>query len=379
MITPTTITSEDQIHLTGSPITLRIRNYAQDNTIKSVYLELYIWKGNLNAPSVSPKHILKSEKASFDNDYVAFQISELLAAEINNTRFAFTAGDQLPTIAGEGIFWQTKHIVTNNDGIAETEYESLTNFATRGFRYDFEQVGTVLDNQPYNGLIPINYERNYTDKIKYFRRSFDFTKGLEECTSENIILSTNYTPTEIKCQLGDTYLVVYLNRLGLFDYFTPYGRSVKSIELESTTNPRLFRNINSINNNVNHSANRSISQSSQKIEINSGSLKEDMTEQIEEVILSPLVYLVEFTGETFIITNVGLTVDNTIVTADSTIYTADNQTVTTQDLGFFSSFKQIPVTCSNQNFTKKTRRNDKQKINYDLTFAVTTDRINNLR
>ena len=104
-----------------------------------------------------------------------------------------------------------------------------------------------------------------------------------------------------------------------------------------------------------------------------------MTEQVEEVILSPLIYLIEFTGETFTVVNLGLTVDNTIVTADSTLYTADNQTVTEEDLGYFSKFKQIPVICTSENFTRKTRLNDKQKINYDLTFEVTTDRINNLR
>jgi len=379
MITPTIINTEDQIYLVGSPVNIRFRNYNADNTIKSVSVELYIWNGNLNEPSVSPRHILKAEKASFENDYVSFQIAELLAAEINNTRFSWIAGDQTPTAVGEGVFWQTKHTVTNNDGEVETEYESLTNFATRGYRYDFEQVGTVFDTQPYNGLIPINYDRNYTDKIKYYRRSFDFTKSLEECTSENIILSNVYTPTDIKCQLGDSFLVVYINRLGLFDYFTPYGKVTKTTKVESNTNPRLYRNSNSINNNVNHSAVKSIAQTKQTIEINSGSLKEDMTEQIEEIIYSPLVYLVEFTGETFVITNVGLTVDNTVVTVDSTIYTADNQTITTEDLGFFSSFKQIPVTCSTETFIKKTRRNDKQKINYDLSFEVTTDRINNLR
>ena len=117
----------------------------------------------------------------------------------------------------------------------------------------------------------------------------------------------------------------------------------------------------------------------QSYTINTGDLHESMTEQVEEVIYSPLVYLIEFTGETFITTNVGLTVDSTTVTVDSTAYTADNETVTTQDLGYFSAFKQIPVINENKDCIKKTRLNDKSKINYDLQFGTTMGRINQLK
>jgi hypothetical protein len=113
--------------------------------------------------------------------------------------------------------------------------------------------------------------------------------------------------------------------------------------------------------------------------INSGDLHETMTDQIEEVILSPLVYLLEFTGEVFTTIQVGLTVDSTTVTVDSTTYTVDNDTVTNADLGYYSTFKQIPVTNENNSFVKKNRLNDKGKINYDLNFDVTMSRINNLR
>jgi len=378
-VTPTTITTEDQIYLTGSPINLRIQNFNQDSTIKTARLELYIWNGNLNNPPIYPTHVLKADKVSKNDDYINFQVSEILASYIDKTKFAWISGDSEPSLSGEAVFWQTKQIVTNENGTIETPYESLTNLATLGYRFDFEQIGTPLDNQPYNGLIPINYERNYTERINYYQRSFDFTKSLLECTSENIIKSNQFTPTKTKCQLGDKYLVVYINRLGLWDYFTPYGKAVSSVKVTSDTNPRLYRNPNIINNNVNHSKIRSISETPQTITSNTGSLHEDMTEQVEEVILSPLIYLIEFTGETFTVINVGLTVDNTIVTVDSTLYTADNQTVTEEDLGYFSTFRQMPVICTSENFTKKTRLNDKQKINYDLTFEITTDRINNLR
>lgn len=378
-ITPTTITTEDQIYLTGSPINIRVQNFNNDATIKSAVVEIYIWNGNLNNPPATATQTLKAGKVSKLDNYINFQISELIASYITGLKFAWISGDNAPSLSGEGVFFQLKHQVTNENGTIEAAYESLTNFATLGYRNDFEHIGTVLDGQPYNGLLPINYNRNYSERIKYFQRSFDFTKTLGECTSENIIASTPYVPTNTKCQLGDKYLIVYINRLGLWDYFTPYGKAVESIDINSDTYPRLYRNTNSINANISHFKSRVISETPQTVTINTGSLHEGMTEQVEELIYSPLIYLIKFTGETFIVINVGLTVDNTIVTVDSTLYTADNQTVTEQDLGYYSNFKQSPVICTNKNFTRKTRLNDKQKINYDLTFEITSDRINNLR
>ena len=378
-ITPTTITTEDQIYLTGNAIKIRVQNFNNDATIKSAVVEIYIWNGNLNNPPTNATQTLKGVKASKTDTYIEFQIAEIIASYITGTKFSWISGDNAPSLSGEGVFFQLKHQVTNENGTIEAAYESLTNFATLGYRYDFEHIGNVLDGQPYNGLLPINYNRNYSERIKYFQRSFDFTKILSECTSENIISSAVFTPTNTKCQLGDKYLIVYINRLGLWDYFTPYGKAVESIDINSDTYPRLYRNTNSINANISHFKSRVISETPQTVTINTGSLHEGMTEQVEELMCSPLIYLIKFTGETFIVTNVGLTVDNTIVTVDSTLYTADNQTVTEQDLGYYSNFKQSPVICTNKNFTRKTRLNDKQKINYDLTFEITSDRINNLR
>lgn len=377
-ITPTTITSQDQIYLTGSPINLRIRNLAGSNTIKSAVCELYIWSGNLNTPPTLPSYTLVADKVSKLDNYINFQIAEILRSHIVGTKFAWVSGNDAPSIAGEGVFFQTKYQVTNDSNV-ETAISSTTNFATLGYRYDFEQVGDVGKPQPYLGLLPINYSRNYTDKIKYFKRDFDFTKTLGTATTENVISSVVNPLTTCKPQLGDKYLVVYINRLGLWDYFTPYGKVVKNVKVNTDTNPRLYRNPNSINNNIIHSKSRKIDNSEQSYIINTGDLNETMTEQVEEVIYSPLVYLMEYTGEVYTTVNLGLTVDTTTVTVDNTIYTVDNDTVTTLDLGYYSTYKQIPVTCENQSFTKKTRLNDKGKINYELNFNVTIGRINNLR
>jgi len=379
-VTPTTITTEDQIYLCGTPIKLRLRNLAGDSTITSVQCELYIWSGDLDTPPVLPTKTLIGDKVSVNDDYIEFQISEILASYITGTKFAWGTGANPPSISGEGVFFQYKYQVTSVSD--ETPIESVTNFATMGYRYDFEQVGDVAmstANQPYFGLLPINYTRNYTDKLVYYKREFDFTKTLGTCTSENIITSTVNPAACTGLQLGDKYLIVYINRHGLWDYFTPYGKAIKSVKLDSQVTPRLYRNTNSINNSVSHSKYRQIENSDQTYVLNTGDLHELMTEQIEEVIYSPLVYLMEFTGAVYDIVSVGLTVDSTVVTVDSTTITVDAVTITEADQGLFSTYKQIPVVCSTESFVKRTRLNDKGKINYDLEFEVTTGRINNLR
>ena len=381
-ITPTTITTEDQIYLASSPINLRLQNLNKDNTISSVVCELYIWRGNLNEPPEVASYTLKASKVSKKDNYINFEISDKVASHITNTRFSFNAGVTPPSVINEGVFFAYKNQVTNENATVETAVESVSNFATNGYRFDFEQIGDTAGialNQPYLGLFPINYNRNYTDKLKYYKRYFDFTQPLISCTSENIISSTVNIPTVTKCQLGNKFLIVYINRLGLFDYFTPFGKVVKATKITADTNPRLFRNPRSVNNNINHSAVRSLNKTEQTFVINSGYLNENMVEQVEDVMFSPLIYLIEFTGEIFTAELIGVTVDSTLITVDDTTYTVDNQTVTTEDVGYYSTFKQIPVTNENNDILIKTRLNDKGKINYDLSFKSTTDKINNVR
>jgi hypothetical protein len=376
-ITPFAIETEDQIYLCGSPIHIAVSNSSQDTSIVKAEIELYIWSGQLNNPPSLPNYILESNKVSQNDTYISFQIAEKLEAEIDNTRFAWVQGSNFPEVRGEGVFWQIKKIITNTNG---TEIiEGVTNFTTRGYRYDFEQVGNIPNKQqPYLGLKPIDYNRYYTDKIKYVRRSFDFTQSLANCTSENIIKKEFINPTECKAQLGERFLIVYLNRWGLFDYFTPYGKVTNPISIDSEDGTKLYRNPNAINNSIIHHKRRLINEVALKYVINTGGLHENMVEQVEEVMYSPLIYLVKFTGETFTTERIGLTVDSTTISVDSTEITVDAITITVDDVGLFSEFQQIPVINANKSFDIKTRLTDKGKINYDLEFE-SGNRINNLK
>jgi hypothetical protein len=377
-VTPTIINSEDQIYLAGSPIHIRLHNLAMDINIQLAVMELYIWSGNLNTPPPTANYTFKSTKISAKDNYIAFQISEQISSHINATRFVWNSGSNFPMVRGEGVFFQIKYQIDE-----ETPVELPTNFATNGYRFDYEQVGDIagaLDKQPYLGLLPIDYaNRNYSKNIVYRKRDFDLTQALGVCTTETMITSISQLIINGQCQMGGRYLVAYINRLGLFDYFTPFGKATKQIKIDAETNPRLYRNPKGINNSVVHSKRRGIESTEQTYTINTGYLTEPMISQIEEVIYSPLVYLIEFTGEIYKDEQVGITVDSTTITVDSTIYTVDNTTIDELDVGFYSTYKQIPVTNENNDFTFKSRQYDKGKINYDLTFKSTTDKINNVR
>ena len=377
MITPTTITTEDQIYLARSPINIKLQNLAKDTTIQKASLYLYIWTGNLNTPPVVENYTFVSSKVSKNDDYINFQTAEVIQSHIDNSRAVWVSGDNPPSIANEGVFWQYRYVIDS-----EAEIMSVTNFATNGYRYDFEQKGSIsneTNEQPYLNLEPISYARNYTPELKYYKRNFVYTNTLAACTTENMISSIENTDPKNSCYLGDKYLIMYVNRIGLWDTFTPLGKVVKQTDITAKASLKAFRDPLSLDNNTIHTTQRKLEDSKQKITLNTGGLTENMALQVEDLILSNLIYLVEFNGETFETVQIGLTVDSTAVTVDSTIYTVDNQTVTITDIGFLSTFRQIPVTNSNNNFTLKTRLNDKGKINYTLEFEVSTSRINNTR
>jgi hypothetical protein len=92
-----------------------------------------------------------------------------------------------------------------------------------------------------------------------------------------------------------------------------------------------------------------------------------------EILQSPKVYLVTFSGETYTAPQIGITIDSTSVTIDDTDITIDSQTVTTENLTFYSKFVQIPVKNATSNFLKKTQLNDKSSISYSLEFEATNN------
>jgi hypothetical protein len=104
-----------------------------------------------------------------------------------------------------------------------------------------------------------------------------------------------------------------------------------------------------------------------------------MTAIVEELIYSPKIYLIRFKGDLELVTTVGITIDSTLITIDNEIITIDNQTITAEYIGSFKTHQQIPVIITDEDFTRKTRLNDKISIDYNLNFEETNNKILNIR
>jgi len=104
-----------------------------------------------------------------------------------------------------------------------------------------------------------------------------------------------------------------------------------------------------------------------------------MVNQVEQIVYSPKVYLIRFVGDVNLITTVGITIDNTFITIDDLNTTIDGLSVTSELLAKYKTHEQIPVILTDTDFTIKNRVNDKNEINYNLKFEVTTNKINDIR
>jgi hypothetical protein len=177
----------------------------------------------------------------------------------------------------------------------------------------------------------------------------------------------------------DPYLVVFLNKLGLWEMFTPNGKATISTKLDSDTSNRVFRDPLMVDNSFTHSKLRDNLLVTQQYTINTGSLTEEMVSIVEQLIYSPKVYLIKFAGDIENNPTTGITVDSTYVTADDTNITVDNQGIANELLGFYKTHYQIPVVVTDSDFTKKTRVNDRNAIDYNIKFEETNNKINNIR
>jgi len=173
-------------------------------------------------------------------------------------------------------------------------------------------------------------------------------------------------------------LIAYVNRLGLWDTFTPFGKFVESIETKRDEFSSSFRDPLNVNSQIQHLKQTGAPRGVRKFQINTGLIDENNNYQIREILQSSKVYLVIFGDDVYQSIQAGITVDSTVVTVDNTTITVDSDVVTESNLGFYSKFTQIPVKNSTTNFLKKTRLNDKSSISYNLEFEETNNFINDI-
>lgn len=363
----TPIDNDSKVKFSRSPIFLREDMGVNDRRVE---VKLYVWAGDLLLPISLPNYVLRKDKISESDSYVSIEISDLIRPFIT-PNFAYNRLFP-PAINGQGVFFQAKikkYDVENN----YTERITPTYFSTLGYLYNYEQSAVN-----YEMLEPTS--KYFNTKIHdYFYQNFDFTKTIEEATSSNVIKYNPIVPTDLTRCSPDSVLIVFLNKKGLWDVFTSFGKVVISTDSERTTSRISHRDPSNVDNSYKHSMDINSIDVIQKYVINTGSLLQEMTPIIEEIIYSKKIYLILFKGDLEETLTEGITIDNTYITIDNDIVTIDAQTVTVENLGFYKSFRQVPVVIEDEDFTLKNRRNDKFNIDYNLTFTETNSKINNIR
>ena len=389
VIDRTAISTANKITFANSPIHLRIQNVAQNNSIKSVIAYLWIWNGAQNKILSSPNATLSKSKISVSDDYINFEVADIIKAYLINPLNALNTNQPTfayneltnPAITGQGVFWQIIADVTSAAGVERIV--SSTKFATLGYRWNYEQnlVGnnSVSPNGAGGFLETVN--KWYNPSVhNYITQSFNLSTTVATSTTANVVTVSDVVPSTTwqRCS-KEPVLIVFLNKLGLWEMFTTHGKVSVKTKIDAKTSSRSFRDPSKIDNSYTHSRMREVSEALQTYSINTGALTEDMNSTIEQIIYSPKVYLIKFKGDRQTVNTVGLTIDSTYVTIDNTNITIDTATVTNNGNGFFKTHQQIPVTVTDSDFGRKTRLNDKNQIDYTINFEETTSKILNVR
>jgi hypothetical protein len=373
----TNINTKAKIFLAQSPIHFNFQNEALSASIQKVTVEVYIWRGSQLADlPTTPSLIFNNiPKISPQDKYIAIEISNEVRAFItssnlnkNNPQWAYnTTG--VATTAGEGVYF---HIVYKVD--AESDKQLGTYFATTGYRYNFEQKGGG-----YSTFEDAETIRKYSFGINYDTSVINLTTVVATGTTQTMITQTAVTPLTTNLQTGVKCLIAYVNRLGLWDTFTPFGKFTESIETKRDEFSSSFRDPLNVNSQIQHLKQTGAPRGTRKFNINTGLLDERNNYQIREIIQSSKIYLVIFSDDTFTTPQIGITTDSTIVSIDDTTITIDSDTVTVDNIGYYSKFVQIPIKNGTTNFLKKTQLNDKSSISYALEFEETNNFINDIQ
>jgi len=376
----TDINTKNNFFFAESPIHFNFYNENSDINIQKVNVEVYIWRGfqESDLPSTPSLVFNDVKKVSPIDNYIALEFHNEIKSYItssnlnkNNPQWAYNTTDN-STTAGEGVYF---HIVYRVD--SESVKQLGTYFATIGYRYDFEQRGGLYPSYIDNGTV-----RKYANHIRYDKHSFNLLTTVSTSYSgvgvDGMIIKETVDPIVRETQTGVSCLIAYVNKLGYWDTFTPFGKFIETIETKRDNFSNSYRNPLNVDSQIQHLKSQGLAKSTRKFSINTGLLNELNNYQVQEIIQSPKTYLVIFSDVLYTTEDIGITVDNNIVTVDNTEITVDSVAITLSDIGYYSSFVQIPVINTNNNFIRKTKLNDKSSINYNLEFEQTNNYINDI-
>lgn len=385
-----TITNLSQVAFCNSPVIIRIdlltdfTAYVPSNINTRIRLQLTTFDIDDTLNEVN-SHVYTLDKARVSNDdkYVSFEIQDYLKNDLirkdnfNNVDFPVLLyhNTSLPYVQGMCLFYKYSYYAYD-ETTSVAAINVTDKVATLGYRWRNEQnpfYGSFIGNA--NGFnVAETQIKKYAELIPYYAKQ-DFVFGINR-TSNNFIVTTKVTPTETVC-VKEPLLFIYLDRNGLFQYITTVGKITINDETKRQESAKVFRDSAMINTESTHFKNTAIEEVFQTYTVNTGVLHESMNALIEELIYSSKIYLVRFYGDKFTSAQVGITVDNDIITVDNETITVDSDTITVGDVGYYSTYLQVPVTCVDSDFVKRTLINDKRDISYTLKFKETASKIKN--
>ena len=385
-----TISDLSQVAFCNSPVVIRIDllndfpAYVPSNINTRVRLQLTTFDIDDSLDEVN-SHVYTLDKARVSNDdkYVSFEIQDYLKNDLvrkenlNNVDFPVLLyhNTSLPYVQGMCLFYKYSYYAYD-ETTSVTAINVTDKVATLGYRWRNEQnpfYGSFVGNA--NGFnVAETPTKKYAEYISYYAKQ-DFVFGINR-TSNNFIVTTQVVPSSTVC-VKEPLLFIYLDRNGLFQYITTVGKITINDETKRQESSKVFRDSAMINTESTHFKNTAIEEVFQTYTVNTGVLHESMNALIEELIYSSKIYLVRFYGDKFTTAQVGITVDNDIVTVDNETITVDSDTITVGDVGYYSTYLQVPVTCVDSDFVKRTLINDKRDISYTLKFKETASKIKN--
>ncbi len=365
----TIIDASNKLILAGSSFNIELPITTQIDA----KLYVWVWTGAQNRILGPPTFILPKAKVSIEDQYINFEVNEQIISYIEASKLSYTYIDDntKPDNSDLAVFVQWKWVFNDNTGGVSSTY-----IATRGYRWDYERNSFGVSNldKPYgaHGQLPTTApQKKYNPAINYYERNFVYGQAIDVATTRNIITANLIVPTNLDACQRELYLIVYLNKLGVWEEFTPYGKVSAPNAVTADKYNLSHRRPRQIFNDVMFSKRKELSEVLKSYQINTDYIDESVNDVIEEIIYSPAIYLVKFAGDYQEVVD-PITIDSTLVTIDNTDITIDSQG---SDPTKYKTFQQIPVICTTENFESKTSLNDRNKIEYTLSFEETTSKI----
>jgi len=384
------ITDISQVAFCNSPVIIRIDlmndfpAYVPPNINTRIRMQLVTFDidDSLNEVNVNT-YVLDKARVSSDDKYVSFEIQDYLKNDLtrkenlNNVDFPVLLyhNTSLPYVQGMCLFYRYSYYAYD-ETTSVAAINVTDKVATLGYRWRNEQnpfYGSFVGNS--NGFnLAQTPVKKYAEYIPYYaKQSFSFGN---DRTSNNFISTIKDIPATVAC-VKEPLLLVFINRSGLFEYITTTGKVTINDEIKRQESNKAFRDGSMVNTESTHFKNTSIEEVYQTYTVNTGVMDESMNALLEELLYSPKVYLVRFYGDRWTVEQEGITVDNDIITVDNETITVDSDNITLADVGYYSTYLQVPVTCIDTDFTKKTTINDKRDISYFFKFKETASKIKN--